>query len=117
MSVIAIVLEKDAYSSVSAAKLHRALNITLHDVKQKWVNCNPVLEEEIFKGDCQQHAAHIRTVLKAVSEDSLAAEFYELPSGECYAGTKNLDIWLIDAFLVERILSAVDEEIERQLDK
>jgi len=116
MSVIVIVLEKDTYSSVSAVKLHRALGVSLQDIKERWVSGDPILEEEIFEGDYQQHAALIRAILKVINEEKLTAEFYEIPYGECCVGNMKLDTWRIDAALVEGILLAADEEIERQLD-
>lgn len=116
MSVIVIVLKKDSYSSVRAVKLHRLLGVSLQDVKEMWVNESPIFEEEIFEGDYQQHAALIRSILTFIDEEKLAAEFYEIPYGEKYAGNKKLDTWQINAALVERVLSAADEEVERQLD-
>lgn len=116
MSVIAIVLKKDTYSSAGAVKLHRLLGVSLQGVKERWVNENPIYEEEIFEGDYQQHAVLIRSILKIINEEKLAAELYEIPYGEHYAGNAKLDTWRIDSASVEGILSAADEEIERQLD-
>ncbi len=97
MSVMAIVLERESYSSDNAVKLHRALGISLQDIKGRWVNGDPILEEEIFEGDYQQHAALIRAILKVINEEKLTAEFYEIPYGERYAGNTRLDTWRIDA--------------------
>lgn len=116
MSVIVIVLEKDTYSSVSAVKLHRALGVSLQDIKERWVSGDPIFEQEIFEVDYQQRAVLIRAILKIIDEEKLTAEFYEIPYGKCYAGNTKLDTWRIDAALVEGILSAADEEIGHQLD-
>lgn len=116
MSVIAIVLGRESYSSANAVKLHRALGISLQGIKGRWVNGDPIFEQEIFEVDYQQHAVLIRAILKIIDEEKLTAEFYEVPYGECYAGNTKLDTWRIDAALVEGILSAADEEIEHHLD-
>lgn len=113
MSVIAIVLKKESYTSDGAIKFHRALGVSLQDIKDKWVNGNPILEEEIFEGDPQIHAALIRVVLKLIDQEQLEAEFYEIPYGERYAGNTKLDTWRTDAALIEEILLRADEEIER----
>lgn len=115
MSVIAIVLKKESYSSGSLVKLHRALGIPLREIKGKWVNHNPIFEKEIFQEDCNAHAAVIRAVLKLVDQEQLEAEFYEIPCGERYAGNTRLNTWRIDAALVKEILLRVDEEVERHL--
>lgn len=115
MSVIAIVLKKESYSSGSLVKLHRALGIPLREIKDKWVNYNPIFEEEIFQEDYNAHAAVIRAVLKLVDQEQLEADFYELPCGERCAGNKRLNIWRIDAALVKEILLRADEEVERHL--
>jgi len=74
------------------------------------------MKKEMFEGDYQQNAVLIRSILKIVNEEKLAAEFYEIPYGEHYAGNTRLDTWRIDAASVEGILSEVEEEVERQLD-
>ena len=115
MSVIAIVLKKESYSSGSLVKLHRALGIPLREIKDKWVNHNPIFEKEIFQEGYNAHAAVIRAVLKLVDQEQLKAEFYEIPRGERYAGNTRLDTWRIDGALIKEILLRADEEIERHL--
>jgi len=45
MSVIVIILKKYTYLSARAVKLHRLLGVSLQDVKERWINENPIYEK------------------------------------------------------------------------
>lgn len=115
MSVIAIVLDKSSMTAQAVMKLHRVLGVSVQLLKAAWSTAEPILEIEIFEGDYQSHAKVIRAVLSIIVEEKLAAEYFEIPYGEQYAGNTKLDFWRIDMNLVSGILDLADEEIERQL--
>ncbi|TDV58961.1 hypothetical protein [Pseudomonas sp. LP_7_YM] len=116
MSVITIVLAPNFVNNSALMKFHRVLGIPVQALKHAWSNGDPILELEIFEGDYQAHAESVRAVLRIISDEGLSAEYFEIPYGERYAGNPKLNVWKIDAELVNGILNAADEEVERQLD-
>jgi hypothetical protein len=116
MPVIAIVLEGQVTQAQSLLKFHKTLGVSLHSLKDSWLNERPIVEVEIFEGDYQEKAKIIRSVLKIIHEEHLVAKFYEIPFGEQYAGNSQLQTWEVDAALVGGILDAADKEVDRQLD-
>lgn len=116
MPVIAIVLEGEVTQAQSLLKFHKTLGVSLHSLKDSWLNERPIVEVEIFEGDYQEKAKIIRSVLKIIHEEHLVSKFYEIPFGEQYAGNSQLQTWEVDAALVGGILDAADKEVDRQLD-
>ncbi|MFJ3485592.1 hypothetical protein ACIPL1_19705 [Pseudomonas sp. NPDC090202] len=116
MSVITIVLAKSKVDASVLLKFQQILGRPLQDLKGACSGGLPIVEMEIFSGDYQIHAAKIRSVLKVISEENLAADFYEIPYGERYVDNPSLDVWKIDGGVVEGILAAADKEVEQQLD-
>ncbi|MEW4950643.1 hypothetical protein [Pseudomonas asiatica] len=114
MSVIAIVMEGAGVSASALMKLHRVLGVPLLQLKSTILAHEPVLELEIFDGDYHDHAKKIRSVCAVLTAEKVDASYYEIPYGQQYVGNPKLSIWKIDSSLVEGILSAADDEVERQ---
>lgn len=114
MSVIVVVLEGERQPQ-AAVKICKALGLSLHTLRDSWLNGRPVVEMEIFEGDYLQKSKIIRIVLKIIEEEGLGAKFYEIPFGEKYSEDQKLNTWAINAQAVVAILDAADKEVERQL--
>lgn len=115
MSVIAIVVEGAGVSASALMKLHRVLGVPLLQLKSAMLAHEPVLELEIFDGDYQDHAKLIRSVCNVLAAEKIDASYYEIPYGQQYLGNPQLSTWKIDSNLVEGILRAADDEVQRQL--
>lgn len=116
MSVIAIVIEGTGASASALMKLHRVLGIPLLQWKSAVLAREPILELEVFDGDYQERARLIRSVCAVLNTEKVDASYYEIPYGQRYAGNSQLSVWKIDSNLVEGILSAASDEVERQFD-
>ncbi|MCX2889223.1 hypothetical protein OO258_13345 [Pseudomonas sp. DCB_BI] len=115
MSVIAIIIEGAGVSASTLVKLHRVLGVPLLQLKSAVLAHEPVLELEIFDGGYQERAKLIRSVCAVLNTEKVNTSYYEIPSGQQYAGDSQLSLWKIDSNLVGGILSAADDEVERQL--
>jgi hypothetical protein len=115
MSVIVLVIDDELDAKILMS-LHRVLNISLKLLQVAFETKLPILEVEIFEGDYQENARLIRSVLKIIGNEKIIAKFYEIPFGERYFGSLNIENWRISLDLVYDILEAADAEIERQQD-
>lgn len=115
MSTLAIVLKSKAIKAQAIMKLHRSLWVPMQILKTACSENRPIVEIELFEGDYPSHAELIRAVLRIIHEEVLVADYFEIPHGEKYAGSANVEVWRIDFDTVNGILDSADEEFERQL--
>lgn len=115
MSVIAIIIEKSQVPASTLMKLHQITGAPLTQLKTAVMAHEPVLELEIFEGNYQERAQLIRAVCDLLKTEKVDASYYEIPYGQQCVGNPQLSLWKIDLNLVEGILDAADDEIERQL--
>ncbi|WP_425396867.1 hypothetical protein [Aeoliella sp.] len=116
MSNIVIYVDTTNVSASGLIDLHRATGLPLSEVRRVIASGKPVIEQEIFDANYDDHAALIRSVLRAIESGGMEYRIYELPEGETTESCTFVDRCLVSIETVRNILSEADTEMDRQLD-
>jgi hypothetical protein len=116
MSVIVVILEKNKIEASALIKLQKVLGGTLQSIKHSWIQEQPIIEMEVFEGDYQKKANIVRKTIRVIKEEDLNARYYELPYERKYENNAQMDTCKVTAEFVKDMLTAADDELDRQME-
>lgn len=68
----------------------------------------------MFDGDLLERIALLRSAISIIEGAGLEADYYELAPGELYESHHQLDSCRVDVQMLENMMSATEQELERQ---
>lgn len=114
MSVIVTVIKQKTLNAATALRFQKLFKTSVQDIKARVSAGSPILALEMFDGDLLERIALLRTVISIIEGAGLEADYYELASGEPYEGNHQLDSCRVDVQMLENMMNATEQELERQ---
>lgn len=116
MSIIAVVVKKEASDVAVLKELHKLLGGSLMQIRSAISSGLPVVEMEIFNNQYEEKSDFLRSLISFIRRSEIDVDIYELPEGDCFETSSVREESLISEEILENILNSSDDEFNRQLD-
>lgn len=116
MSKIVVFLKPDSGSRAAVvAATRKHFDVGIKEIVDRLGAERPLVEVELFGNDHDEVAGRLAGLLDELEESKVPVILFELPEGQEFANRETHRSAVISREVLDNILQAADEELERQI--